>query len=85
MASQWWHGRSAWRLAGDTAVAQGAEAVVERDGDCGVCFARLSKGRDKGNGVRRARRRQVAAVGRQRRREVAGGGRAMAMWSCVRT
>jgi hypothetical protein len=32
--------------------------------------------RDKGNGVGRTQRRQVAAVGRQRHREVVGGGRA---------
>jgi hypothetical protein len=29
----WIRQRSAWRLAGDAAAAQGAEAVVERDGD----------------------------------------------------
>jgi hypothetical protein len=33
---RWWHGRLAQRLAGDASVAQGAEAVVERDCDLGA-------------------------------------------------
>jgi hypothetical protein len=42
-------------------------------------------GRDKGNRVRRARRRQVAAVDRLHHREVAGSGQATAMWPRVDT